>query len=133
MIRLSMLAWFIFLAFLGVGVFHLKYTVQAQEKELRKIRADISRNLDVIHVLKAEWSYLNDPTRLADLTRRHIDLAPITATQIIDITKIPFRPSENGVIANVESKGDLPILTEQPGYLPEDRELIQHVFTGIGQ
>src|ERR1700738_2724767 len=32
---------------------------------------------DAIHVLKAEWAFLGQPSRLADLSRRYLDLAPL--------------------------------------------------------
>jgi hypothetical protein len=43
-------------------------------------------------VLEAEWSYLNDPTRLADLARRYTDLAPATPTQIAGFDRLVPRP-----------------------------------------
>jgi len=140
MIRLGALAWLIFIAFMGIGVFQLKYTVQAQEKELRKIRAEITQNLEAIHVLKAEWSYLNDPTRLADLARRHSDLVPITSNQIADISKIPIRIQQPDNMTNRSQSADnnamlpfLSLLRAQTAYMPEDRALIQDIMARIGR
>lgn len=94
MIRVSVLVWTVILAFLGVGLFQVKYNVQAKERELRELRRQIEANLTSIHVLEAEWSYLNDPLRLADLARRHTDLLPTTPGQIGDISALPPRPRE---------------------------------------
>lgn len=91
MIRVSVLAWTIILALLGVGLFQVKYNVQSKERELRDVRRQIEVNLTSIHVLEAEWSYLNDPLRLADLARRHTDLLPTTPNQIGDIASLPPR------------------------------------------
>lgn len=91
MIRVSVLVWTIILALLGVGLFQVKYNVQAKERELREVRRQIEANLTSIHVLEAEWSYLNDPLRLADLARRHTDLVPTTPGQIGDIATLPPR------------------------------------------
>ena len=61
-----------------------------------------SDNLEAVHVLKAEWSYLNQPARLEDLGRRLLNLEPVKATQTISIEDIPFRPvgAGNGVATN---------------------------------
>jgi hypothetical protein len=91
MIRVSVLVWTIILAVLGIGLFQVKYNVQAKERELRDVRRQIEANLTSIHVLEAEWSYLNDPLRLADLARRHTDLLPTTPNQIGDIASLPPR------------------------------------------
>lgn len=91
MIRISVLVWTIILALLGVGLFQVKYNVQSKERELRDVRRQIEANLSSIHVLEAEWSYLNDPLRLADLARRHTDLLPTTPNQIGDIANLPPR------------------------------------------
>jgi hypothetical protein len=91
MIRISVLVWTIILALLGIGLFQVKYNVQAKERELRDVRRQIEANLTSIHVLEAEWSYLNDPLRLADLARRHTDLLPTTPNQIGDIATLPPR------------------------------------------
>lgn len=102
MIRISAIVWVVVLALLGIGLFLVKYNVQSQERELREVRRQIDANYSAIHVLEAEWSYLNDPLRLADLTRRHTELVPTTPGQIGDFASLPLR---------IE---DLPLTPEQP-------------------
>jgi hypothetical protein len=91
MIRISAVVWVIVLALLGIGLFQVKYNVQSQERELRDVRRQIDANYSAIHVLEAEWSYLNDPLRLADLARRHTELVPTTPGQISDFASLPPR------------------------------------------
>ncbi|MGH6892348.1 MAG: cell division protein FtsL [Dongiaceae bacterium] len=91
MIRISALVWVVVLALLGIGLFQVKYNVQTKERELRDVHRRIEANLAAIHVLEAEWSYLNDPLRLADLARRHTGLAPTTPSQIGDIATLHAR------------------------------------------
>jgi len=91
MIRISVFLWLGFLGLLGVGLFQVKYNVQAKEKELREIHRKTAESLESIRVLEAEWSYLNDPLRLADLARRHTDLIPMTPSQIGTFDKLPAR------------------------------------------
>lgn len=82
MIRIGTIVWFVILAMLGIGLFQVKYAVQSKERELRMVNRQITADREAMRVLDAEWSYLNDPVRLADLTRRHTDLAPVMAGQI---------------------------------------------------
>ena len=92
MIRLSTFVWLALLTMIGVGLYQVELGVLAKESELRQINRQIDANRDATHVLDAEWSYLNDPTRLADLARRYTDLAPATPTQIAGFDRLVPRP-----------------------------------------
>jgi hypothetical protein len=94
MIRISAIVWAVVLVLLGIGLFQVKYNVQAKERDLRDVRRQIEANYSSIHVLDAEWSYLNDPLRLADLARRHTELTPTTPAQIGDFASLPARIEE---------------------------------------
>jgi hypothetical protein len=92
MIRLGTFVWLALLTMIGVGLYQVELGVLAKESELRQINRQIDANRDATHVLEAEWSYLNDPTRLADLARRYTDLAPATPTQIAGFDRLIPRP-----------------------------------------
>ncbi|MBI2254897.1 MAG: hypothetical protein HYU58_09790 [Proteobacteria bacterium] len=94
MIRIGTIVWFVVLALLGVGLFQVKYAVQAKERDLRKVNRQIAADHEAMRVLDAEWSYLNDPVRLADLTRRHTDLTPVMANQIATFESLAPRPAD---------------------------------------
>jgi hypothetical protein len=72
-------------------LFHVSYRVQSLEDELAQVNRDILRQQETIHVLRAEWSYLNEPSRLAELNRRHLTLAPLSADQMMRIEDLPLR------------------------------------------
>jgi hypothetical protein len=92
MIRLSTFIWLAVLTMIGVGLYQVELGVLAKEAELKQINRQIDANREATHVLEAEWSYLNDPTRLADLARRYTDLAPATPTQIAGFDRLVPRP-----------------------------------------
>ena len=77
----------IFVAFL---TFVMKNYVEDLEKELTQINAQINDDVKSIHILKAEWSHLNNPERLRNLASKHIDLEPVKAEQIINYASLPF-------------------------------------------
>lgn len=73
----------------GIGLYHAKYRVQALELELGGLQQQILAHREAIHVLKAEWSFLNDPQRLAEISRRHLELAPVSGSQLAKIDDVP--------------------------------------------
>jgi hypothetical protein len=92
MINRGALVWMILAITAGTGLFLLKYEVRAMEEQLVQIKQQTLNNLEAVHVLKAEWSHLNQPMRLEDLGRRLLSLEPIVAQQSVSITDIPMRP-----------------------------------------
>ncbi|WP_167730534.1 cell division protein FtsL [Terasakiella sp. SH-1] len=76
----------VFLAIvLAIGVFRITYQVDALEKELKALNKEILQEQETIHILKAEWSYLNDPNRLEDLAKRYLGLEEMRGEQLINM------------------------------------------------
>ncbi len=99
MIQRATLIWMFLATVAGIGLFVLKYEVKSMEGQLVTVHENSMKNLEAAHVLKAEWSYLNQPARLEDFGRRLLALKPIKASQTIKIQNIPFLPvrkSRNG-------------------------------------
>jgi hypothetical protein len=55
------------------------------------VNRQIVEERERIHALQADWSYLTNPARLADLARRHLPLQPLAAEQMIRIEDLPLR------------------------------------------
>jgi cell division protein FtsL len=89
----STFLWLTLAIIVGVGLFHVKYEVQALEEELVRLNAAILKEQQQIHVLRAEWSYLNTPSRLEELAARHLDLGPVETAQIGSVSSLPWRPA----------------------------------------
>ncbi|MBI2978173.1 MAG: hypothetical protein HYY38_04970 [Rhodospirillales bacterium] len=82
MIRPSMVLIVLLAASLGVTLFVVKYQVQDLENQLVGINREVSDDRQAIHVLKAEWSHLNEPVRLRRLAERHLGLEAVKARQV---------------------------------------------------
>lgn len=82
--------WVTLTFLLGSGLLVMKNQVQNLENRLVGINKDIQEDIKTIHILKAEWSHLNSPTRLRQLAEKHILLNPVKAEQIINYSQVPF-------------------------------------------
>ncbi len=82
--------WLALAAMVGFGLFHVKYEVQRLESELNQLNAQILKEQRQIHVLKAEWAYLNRPSRLSALARNHLDLVPMDTGHAGSIKDLPM-------------------------------------------
>ena len=89
--------WSLLAALVGFGLFHVKYQVQKLEDQLTRLNRDIVREQDQIHVLKAEWTYLNRPERIEELSKRFLDLAAPKPNQMGTIAQLPMRSSDTPV------------------------------------
>ena len=69
---------------------HIKNSVYKMENELNNITIQNKTDAQNIHILNAEWSTLNNPTRLRKLVKDHISLKPIKPEQIINYSALPF-------------------------------------------
>lgn len=93
----------------GVGLFSVKHEVKDQEHRLTALNRDIQREQEAIHVLKAEWSYLNDPARLRALSEKHLGMRPVGPTQVASLDSIA-RPNSPALAAR-EPLAKAPSLT----------------------
>lgn len=94
--------WSTLTCFVIFGSFILKNQVQDLETELARVNKNIQTDIKSIHVLKAEWSHLNTPSRLKKLAAEHLSLSKPKAEQIINYSALPF---------NYESAGTDKIMT----------------------
>ena len=82
MTRLGVVFWGGLVLASGFATFKVKYAVQGIDDELARVRRQTVAEQQEIRVLTAEWAYLNQPERLAELNRRFLQLAPMTAKQL---------------------------------------------------
>ena len=78
-------------AIAALFLFAVKQEVRQMEEDLQAAHRDILKQQEAIHVLETEWSYLNQPARVADLAKRHLGLEPISAERIVRLEDLPRR------------------------------------------
>lgn len=109
---------FVFLAAaLSLALFSLKYQVQDLADEFAGLNRSILAERRAMHVLEAEWSYLNDPVRLSALAARHLGLRPVESEQLGTLATLSVLPSgrEGAPRTNVADRNTLPLLTPLAG------------------
>ncbi|MBM3545842.1 MAG: hypothetical protein FJX54_02720 [Alphaproteobacteria bacterium] len=105
MIRRSTLFWLVCAVLIGCGLYQLKYEVQAKEERLVRLNRQIQAEQEAIHVLNAEWAFLNRPDRLADLANRHLEMTPVAPAQFGKVAAIPERS-----LIPVEAEAEAPVV-----------------------
>jgi hypothetical protein len=90
--RAGSLFWLALALSTGFAMFMVKYSVQNLDDNLTRLRKQTVSEQAEIRVLNAEWSYLTQPERLAQLNRQFLALAPVTTQQLEQsIAAIPYR------------------------------------------
>ncbi|MDA7947647.1 MAG: cell division protein FtsL [Hyphomicrobiaceae bacterium] len=64
-------------------IYELKYESRELKQRVAELKLAIRAERDAVAVLRAEWSHLNRPERIAKLARRHLGLKPLKAKQIL--------------------------------------------------
>lgn len=83
MIKLRYVIGLILLSFSVFGLFQIKFKVQGLHIEVAEIKKQLEHEKNSIHVLKAEWAYLNQPERLQKLSEKYLNLKELQHDQIM--------------------------------------------------
>lgn len=83
------LVWLLLASTVGFAVYQLKYEVQTLDDDLTRLNRQIIADQESIHVLKAEWSYLNQATTLEQANQKFLGLETIKGRQFATIDSLP--------------------------------------------
>jgi hypothetical protein len=97
--RIANFAWMGGIAVAAFGLYLVKYSVQDVQREVINMRAALVQENKSIHMLNAEWAYLNRPERLKALAEAHMQVAPISSIQILDVQHVQVLPVREEVPA----------------------------------
>lgn len=91
--RVSVIAMLLLMVVIGTGVFTVANRVQQAEKKISSLESKIATEKESLRVLHAEWTFLNNPSRLEKVARNYFKLVPSDGTQYITVASIPLRNS----------------------------------------
>jgi cell division protein FtsL len=92
MTRLISLLAVILVVAAAVGLYRFKGESQARAREIAELRTEIAKEQETISVLRAEWNYLDQPSRIQQLAERYLDLSRLEVEQISTVEALPMRP-----------------------------------------
>jgi cell division protein FtsL len=98
--RLVNLIVVIALVLAAAYVYKVKFDSTVQAERVAKLRTEIRRERDSVAALRAEWSKLDNPSRLEGLAKRHLTLKPVDPTQLENFDLLPQRPLPPAVDPN---------------------------------
>lgn len=88
--RLPLLAWVVTVATALFMLYHVKYEVQSLHAKVLETERQLEAEREALHVVAAEWAYLNRPERLRQLANKYLSSSGLTVEQIAEIESIPF-------------------------------------------
>lgn len=106
MTKLATALWVVTASAAALGLFYVKHEVQRVEGELLLAQRLVKGEQQALRALKAEWSFLNQPERIADLAKRHLELAPMGAERVVHLELIPLRSEVSAPEAIPEERSD---------------------------
>ena len=87
--RITSIIWMVSISVAFAGLYIVKLTVEDLSRNVEIARADLTKEQESLHLLNAEWAYLNRPDRLRALAEHHLALAPLDSRKVEDIRSLP--------------------------------------------
>jgi cell division protein FtsL len=97
MIRVTTLLWIALLMVAGGTVMHVSYQVRQVERHLSQLNRDTRQEQDKLRILTAEWETLNDPQRIDELSKRHLNLEPTPIARVVSLDQIPMKLTDDQI------------------------------------
>ncbi|HBU96338.1 cell division protein FtsL [Thalassospira lucentensis] len=117
---------------IGTGTYWVSHEVERLEKRYADIQSDILAEQETIHVLQAEWSYLNNPERIERLSQQYLSLAQIDILQMASIDDLPENADQH--LYRLDKFGEavafLPLPRARPGDLMSDEAADAMIIDG---
>jgi hypothetical protein len=85
----------------AVGLYLVKYWVQDVKQQVMTTRTALKKERESLHLLGAEWAYLNRPERLKRLSAHYLALQSVKSTQYVAYSQLPEMPVPQSVSAEV--------------------------------
>lgn len=71
-------------------LYRVKYEVQSLQSQIVDTERKLEQEKEALHVVAAEWAYLNRPERLKQLADKYLSSEGVTVDQIAEIEAIRF-------------------------------------------
>lgn len=103
--RFSTLVWMLVIVGSAFLLYRVKYEVQNLRTQVSATERELAAERESLHVVAAEWAYLNRPDRLARLSEKYLSSKRVMANQVAEVEAVPF-PSKIEAAANTSTQAD---------------------------
>jgi len=84
--------WIVVIVVAAFGLYRVKYEVQSIRAQIKEATLELAQERESLHVVAAEWAYLNRPERLQQLSSKYLNTEQLTVAQVAEVEAIPFPP-----------------------------------------
>lgn len=102
--KLSTFVWMFVIVVASFMLYKVKYQVQGLKNEIAATGRELEKEREALHVVNAEWAYLNRPARLQMLAAKYLASEGVTVNQIAEVEEIPF---PNRSMAAMDKEGSI--------------------------
>lgn len=88
-LRITSLVWMASFAVAAFGLYMVKFSVENLQRDVNAMERQLTAEKESLHLLNAEWAYLNRPERLRQLSETHLELVPLDSRRIENVALIP--------------------------------------------
>lgn len=88
--RFSTMIWMLVIVAAAFLLYQSKYQVQSLKNQVADVSRELEQEKEAMHVVAAEWAYLNRPERLRQLSAQYLSSTDLTVDQVAEIEMIPF-------------------------------------------
>jgi len=92
-LRFNTVIYFACFAIAAYALYMVKFSVQNLQREVAQTRAELAQEKETLHLLNAEWAYLNRPDRLRRLADAHLNLVPLDSRRMENMELLPAASS----------------------------------------
>lgn len=92
--RFSTITWILFFCIAASALHLVKYRVQDVKDDVVALQTSIDAEHQSLQLLQAEWSYLNRPERLQQLSARYLSMQPISPEHMVRWSDVPMKTSK---------------------------------------
>ncbi len=80
--------WLSLTIFISLALYHTSYKTEELDRSLRALNRQIEAERRSLHVLKAEYVFLTNPSRIEEVARKHLALQPTQPRQITQLSRL---------------------------------------------
>lgn len=104
MIKLISVIGMVIAVVCSFGLYQLKHQTDIAEREVANLKTQLSKEQEYVHILHAEWNYINRPENIKQKVEAHLPgMDEMKPEQLVDISEIPYRPlSLEDLIGDIE-------------------------------